>query len=143
MAPENRFNSGRYSQFTQNHLRQNRTVAVSGALLVSDQVIYANAAGGPITLTLPDPAAFQFNTLIVQKTDATANAVTISPFAAETINGATSFSIPDQYDSGSFYSDGTNWSVFPGVGGGSSASVDPRDIMRFSMMHNVGVTGGG
>lgn len=26
---------------------------------------------------------------------------------------------------------------------GSVASVDPRDIFRFSMIHNVGVTGGG
>lgn len=25
----------------------------------------------------------------------------------------------------------------------SGGSVDPRDIMRFSMIHNVGVTGGG
>jgi len=24
-----------------------------------------------------------------------------------------------------------------------AASIDPRDIMRFSMFHNVGVTGGG
>lgn len=30
------------------------------------------------------------------------------------------------------------WSTPP-----ASASVDPRDIFRFSMIHNVGVTGGG
>jgi hypothetical protein len=139
---ENRFASGRSSQFAQFHLRQNRVVALSGPLLQNDQVVYANAGGGAISLTLPDPALFQFNTLTVQKTDGSANPVTVLPFVAETINGGPSFALPAQFDSGTFYSDGVNWSVFPGAAG-ASAQVDPRDIMRFSMMHNVGVTGGG
>ena len=33
----------------------------------------------------------------------------------------------------------TGWRSAPAAGG----TVDPRDIMRFSMIHNVGVTGGG
>lgn len=30
-----------------------------------------------------------------------------------------------------------------GYSAGPAAVIDPRDIFRFSMMHNVGVTGGG
>lgn len=136
--PKNRFDTGRSSEYAQNHMRPFRSVAGAGPLLVSDQVVYADASGGAFALTLPDPSLFVNNTLTVQKTDASGNAVTISPFAAETINGASSFSLPAQYDSGSFFSDGTNWSVFPGTGGGSSATVDPRDIYRYSMIHQVG-----
>lgn len=139
--PENRFDTGRSAQYAQFHMRQNRTVAVSGPLLLNDQVVYANAGGGAINLTLPDPALFKFNTLSVQKVDATGNPVTVLPFAAETINGAPSFAINSQYGAGTFYSDGVNWSVLHDAGAGGQ--VDPRDIMRFSMIHNVGVTGGG
>lgn len=137
---ENRFDTGRSAQYAQNHMRKNRTVAVSGPLTIDDQVVYANAGGGAINVTLPDPALFKFNTVTVQKTDGTGNLVTVLPFAAETINGAPSFPIPSQYEAGSFYSDGVNWSAFHDAGAGG---VDPRDIMRFSMIHNVGVTGGG
>lgn len=138
---ENRFDTGRSAQFAQNHMRKNRTVAVNGPMTVDDQVVYANAGGGAVSLTLPDPALFKFNTVTVQKTDATGNLVAVLPFAAETINGGPSFQIPSQYQSGSFYSDGVNWSAFHDAGAGGQ--VDPRDIMRFSMIHNVGVTGGG
>jgi hypothetical protein len=91
--------------------RSNRTVAVSGALLTSDQVVFADASGGAITLTLPNPVLFALKTITIKKIDATANAVTISQFAAELIDGGASVALTVQYQSIDLYCDGTNWSV--------------------------------
>jgi hypothetical protein len=88
-----------------------RSVAASEALLVSDgnKVILATAGVGGITLTLPDPALVTGLPINVKKVDAAAGTVTVSQFAAETIDGATSVGIASQYQSVTFASDGTNW----------------------------------
>jgi hypothetical protein len=88
-----------------------RSVAASGALLVTDvnTVILATGGGGGITLTLPNPALVTGGPIYVKKVDAAAGAVTVSQFAAETIDGATSVGIASQYQSVTFVSDGTNW----------------------------------
>jgi len=74
---------------------------------VSGDVVLANATGGAFAVTLPVPAAGV--KVSVKKTDASANAVTVSPHASETIDGASSVVISTQYESDDFLSDGTNW----------------------------------
>jgi len=90
-------------------LRQNRTVAGATALLQTDKVVKGDASGGAFALTLPNPVLYRLNTITIKKTDATAFAITINPFAAETIDGFASISIASPNESVDLYSDGVNW----------------------------------
>lgn len=91
--------------------RNVRTTAISGALLTTDDIVAASAAGGAISLSLPDPVLYRGHTITVKKTDATVNTVTVTPFAAETIDGAASVVIASPQEAVDFYCDGTNWIV--------------------------------
>lgn len=65
-----------------------------------------DASGGPITFTLPDVTAFATDFRIgVVKIDASANAVTVVRSGANTINGATNFSITGQWQTVNFAGD--------------------------------------
>jgi hypothetical protein len=79
------------------------------AVPVTVEVVLADATAGAITVDLPSPALGR--RVVVKKTDASANAVTVDPFAAETIDGGPSFGLPAQYDAVTVVSDGTNWFV--------------------------------
>ena len=60
-------------------------------------VYICDATSGPITITLP-PAIKVFGLILVIKTDATGNAVTIQRHGADTIEGATSLTTSTQYE---------------------------------------------
>ena len=91
--------------------RPSRVVNASGALLTTDSVVLADAAGGALVLSLPDPALYAEMTLSVKKTDGTVNTVTVTPFAAETIDGFASVVIQTPQESVDYYCDGVNWFV--------------------------------
>lgn len=61
------------------------------------------------TLTLPAPAGLTGVSFIVKKTGVVANQITVTHNAAETIDGATSVVLTEQYETAHFMSDGTNW----------------------------------
>jgi len=88
-----------------------RTIVASDAILLTDDVILADASAGPLTATLPDPTLTAGRVFTVKKIDATVNTVTISPFAAETIDGMASAATSSPNESISFLSDGTDWWV--------------------------------
>jgi len=71
-----------------------------------DNVVFANAATGAFTVTLPAVASGQ--QLIVKKIDATTNLVTVAP-ASGTIDGAANMALGVQWQSRTFVSDGQNW----------------------------------
>jgi len=71
--------------------------------------VLADASAAAIVITLPSPIANA--EVIVKKIDATANTVTISPSATETIDGATSLVLDTQYEAYHLISDGTNWFI--------------------------------
>jgi len=71
--------------------------------------VLADASTAALTITLPSPTANA--EVIVKKIDATANTVTISPAATETIDGATSLVLDTQYEAYHLISDGTNWFI--------------------------------
>jgi len=73
-------------------------------------VVLVDASGGAVTITLPSPSSGA--RVRVKKTDSSANAVTVSPSASETIDGASSHTISDQYEAYEYVSDGTNWYIF-------------------------------
>ncbi|MGI0149769.1 MAG: hypothetical protein ACREDF_09605 [Thermoplasmata archaeon] len=91
--------------------RSIRSTAASGALLLTDDIVKVDASGGVRVMTLPDPNLYRGHTITVKKSDTSVNTVTVSPFAAETIDGAASVVIATPQEAVDFYSDGTNWTV--------------------------------
>lgn len=85
-------------------------VVKSAAYTAADHdVVLANATGGAFTVTLPTPTNGAH--VMVKKTDASANAVTVAHAGAETIDGAASVALATQWARTELISDGTNWFV--------------------------------
>ena len=84
-------------------------------VLVGDKGKWINtdASSGAVTITLPAVATATNGFFVyVKKIDSSANAVTVDADAAETIDGSTTFELPNQYDTGLFMTDGTEWHAF-------------------------------
>jgi hypothetical protein len=75
------------------------------------QYILANATSNAITINLPAVASTQQKKFYIRKTDTTANAVTLDGNSSETIDGATTFVLPNQDDFAEIVTDGTAWYV--------------------------------
>ena len=79
------------------------------SVATSDNIIFCNATGGSMTVTLPSAVTFASRTLTVKRTNTTANTVTVGS-AAGTIDGAATYIIPGgTLNSITVISDGTNW----------------------------------
>lgn len=76
---------------------------------VTDRTILATGGAGGITITLP--AAMASLRYEVKKVDAGAGAVTVATTSSQTIDGATTKSLPARYDKVTVVSDGTAWYV--------------------------------
>ena len=70
-----------------------------------------SAAGGSRLITLPQAAANTGLTILVRKTDTSANTVTVDGNGSETINGATTQVITAQYTTLTLSSNGTEWAI--------------------------------
>lgn len=89
-----------------------RTITAASYTAVSnDYTILANAASNAITVNLPAAAGANGRIYNVKKIDSSANAVTLDASGTETIDGALTFVLQNQYDSVSVQSDGTNWYI--------------------------------
>jgi hypothetical protein len=86
-----------------------RQVTTTGAVLDNDYLILANATAGNITLNLPAVAGNLGALVVVKKTDASVNTVTIDPNAAETIDGTATKVLSAQYEKITIACDGTTW----------------------------------
>jgi len=81
------------------------------SVAASDTIIFCNATGGNMTVTLPSAASHTGRNLTVKRTNTTANTVTVGS-AAGTIDGAASYIIPGgTLNSITVVSDGTNWYI--------------------------------
>ena len=80
-------------------------------VLITDSVILADATSAAFTLTLPAAASSSGKVFSVKKIDSSLNAVIIDPNSSELIDGATTFSLTEQYQSISFISNGTAWFI--------------------------------
>ena len=112
-----------------------RTVT-SGAqtMLEADQVIYANAAAGSITLTLLAASGRGGRRITVIRTDTTANLVNIDPAGAETIDGVSALTLYVQWQTLSLVCDGSNWHVVSSFGlpqRGRVRTVSGTDSMAY------------
>jgi len=86
-------------------------VSVSAAYTVAanDDVIIGNATTAAFAITLSSAVLQKGRLIRFKKIDASANAVTITPAGAETIDGAATLALGAQWASAAIYSDGTNW----------------------------------
>jgi hypothetical protein len=88
-----------------------RTITTNTTLAITDNTILADATSGNITVTLPLATAKK--EYKIKKIDSSANTVTVARTSTDTIDGATSFVITDQYEAYSFISDGTTlWNIW-------------------------------
>lgn len=77
--------------------------------LGESQLILGDASGAAFDVDLPPAASAEGFSVRVKKVDASANAVTVVPDGAETIDGAGSYTLSSQYDVVTVVSDGTSW----------------------------------
>jgi hypothetical protein len=81
------------------------------SVAASDTVIFCNATGGNMTVTLPSAASHTGRKITVKRTNTTVNTVTVGS-AAGTIDGSASYIIPGgTLNSITVVSDGTNWYI--------------------------------
>lgn len=86
-----------------------------------DILIEVDATGGAVTINLFTAVGNTGKQVTVIKTDSGANAVTIDPSGAETVNGQATYALAAQYESARLESDGSAWLV----GGQSRPRIDP------------------
>ncbi|AFH21827.1 hypothetical protein OSG_eHP10_00085 [environmental Halophage eHP-10] len=72
-----------------------------------NDVVLADASGGPLTVTLPTPS--EGITVAVKKIDASSNAVTITTPGSETIDGESAPEVGRQYEAHEIVSNGSNY----------------------------------
>ncbi len=88
-----------------------RPVTASETVLENDYILLADATSGNITLTLPPAAANEGALVIVKKTDASVNTVTLEADGSETIDGTADKTLTTQYEKISVVCDGVEWWV--------------------------------
>lgn len=71
--------------------------------------VNVSASGGAVTVTFYAASGNGGKVITVKKTDSSANAVTLDGNASETLDGALTISLANQYDSATYVCDGTNW----------------------------------
>ena len=92
-----------------------RAVTATATQIATDRLILGDATGGAFTVTLLTAAGREGWEIMVKKTDASGNAVTIDGAGSETIDGATTVALSSQYSSRRLISDGTNWHVVASI----------------------------
>lgn len=88
-----------------------RSVSATTTALYTDDTILVDATGAARTVNLPAATNQTGKRYTVKKIDASANAVTVDPSGAETIDGAGTYALTVQYQSVTCQSDGTTWWV--------------------------------
>lgn len=77
----------------------------------ADEVALVDASGAAVVITLPSATGLNGTVFTVKKIDSTANAVTVTPAATQTIDGAASIAITTQYEAVTVIAYAGNWYV--------------------------------
>jgi len=88
-----------------------RSVTTAYAALLTDGLVLADATSAAFAVTLLSVGAGAGQILTVKKTDASANAVTITASGSNLIDGASTYALSTQYQSVTVLSDGVAWWV--------------------------------
>jgi len=84
------------------------TVSMNYTATATDYSIFMNASAGNRTVTLPAASSVPRRIYEVKKLDATVNLVTVIPNGSDTIDGASTFPMSDQYQAVTIQSNGVN-----------------------------------
>lgn len=88
-----------------------KEVTASETLLTTDRLVFVDASSGAVTVTLPPADDVGSWRISIKKTDSSVNAVTVDADGSETIDGATTVSLPNQYDSVTISSFNSEWHI--------------------------------
>jgi hypothetical protein len=77
----------------------------------TDVVVFANAASGAVTITLPTASANAGYRFYVKRTDSSGNSCSVVRSGSDTIDGQTSVALDTQYMSLTLVSDGSGWYI--------------------------------
>jgi hypothetical protein len=75
----------------------------------NNATILVNFPSAPFTVELPNATAITGQQFKIKKIDSSANAVTVTTTSAQTIDNASTYPLPTQYDGVTLQSDGSNW----------------------------------
>jgi len=119
---------------------QHPLISVIGGVVVTDldRTVLINASGGAAIATLPSAVGLSGMRFEIQKIDSTTNTVTVTPVLGQTINGAASFVLQQQYDTIMIVSDGANWF---GLAGTSANLIRTREEHGFGTNTTVPAAG--
>jgi hypothetical protein len=78
--------------------------------LSGERVVFADATSAAFTVTLPDATTAAGKRVDIKRINSGSNVVTVGS-AGGTIDGASTFSLSQQYESITVVSDGTNWEI--------------------------------
>ena len=81
------------------------------SVLLSDSVLTADTTSAAFTMTVPTAVGIAGKKFTFKKINSTANALTIATTSSQTIDGATTFELMNQWSSVTIMSDGANWVV--------------------------------
>jgi hypothetical protein len=79
------------------------------AVTANNATILVNFPSAPFTVELPNATAITGQQFKIKKIDSSANAVTVTTTSAQTIDNASTYPLPTQYDGVTLQSDGSNW----------------------------------
>lgn len=88
------------------------SVLTASAILPGDgSVFLVNAAGGDLTVTLPNTSLLTGRSYVIKKIDTTPNIITINTSDGAVIDGQISVLMDSPFTSLTFVTDGTNWYI--------------------------------
>lgn len=88
-----------------------KTVTSAYTVTDKDHTVLASANSGAFSISLPAVSAKKYNLVVIKKTDAGSNEITIDAYGSQTIDGSTTYVLSRQYQSVELHSNGTGWSV--------------------------------
>jgi hypothetical protein len=91
-------------------------LSASTTLTAAHFAVMVDASGAARTITLPAASTITGRVYIIKKTDSSTNTVTVDGNASETIDGALTRKLYEQYESITIQSDGTNWKIIASTG---------------------------
>lgn len=86
-----------------------RTLTAAGSVLITDYLVGCDATAAGFTVTLPTVLDARGMSLLIVKTDSSANVVTVAAASSETINGAATETLTSQWGRAELYCDGVQW----------------------------------
>jgi len=119
------------------------TAKSADATLAADEsIIPVDASGANRTMTLPAAASSTNKIYIISKTDSSTNTVTIDGASSETINGALTFVLTQQYQSVMIWCNGSAWFTQPNsterTGKAVASGTGSQTV--FTISHGLGST---